>query len=407
MLATPLCQCICGTARKGDRFDPHKVLQNDFDTLEDVEKPTFTPQLLGRLSYSISVDQPLRGVPIREGELWYLSAQETVEPVTFTLYVNGFSFMHAGEEVSISLSPFALVRNCKFQSCFSSQNLSELKIFKVSLFTQGICYYFGVKGEDETQSEEERSRWVLDISRAIRLVTQSLFPSFGVSCEPLDSVPSTQRRLMAGYLIRQDDLVSATVVYAELHPHVDDQAKMVLYENEACQIKLMDVYITERSLFCEKVGINCSCFCMEDHQFSARTLSERKLWLRAISNIKVKIQNRAPIPCGDELRHYRRAIKDHLVHIKAGLDVQSRMDALLHRLPPKSLPALIACEFEDKNGPEPSEGFTELPNGGADHSTDGGASEENRKSLTPSSAVRQDDVAEEGVQRVRHQTLVA
>lgn len=33
------------------------------------------------------------------------------------------------------------------------------------------CYYFGVRSEDERWAEEERSRWVLDVSRAIRLAT--------------------------------------------------------------------------------------------------------------------------------------------------------------------------------------------------------------------------------------------
>lgn len=336
MLSTSLCRCICGT-RKGDRFDPQKVLGSEFDTLDEVDEPPFQPpQITGLLSYSVAVDQPLRGVPIREGELWYLSAEEKVEPVTFTLYVNGFSFVHDGHEVSISLSPFSLVRNCKFQSNYSNLNLSDFKIFKVSLFTHGICYYYGVHGADERQAEEERSRWVLDISRAMRLVTQSLFPPFSILCDPIESVQTTQRRLMAGYLIHHDDLSVASVLYCELHPQSEDQAKLVLYENEGCQAPVMDIYISERSICCEKVGINCSCFCIEDHQFSTRTLSERKLWLRAISNVKVKLQNRAPAPTGEDLKHYRSAIKEHISTIKATLEGHAPMDALLQRNPRKS-----------------------------------------------------------------------
>jgi len=336
MLSTSLCRCICGT-RKGDRFDPQKVLGTDFDTLDEVDEPPFQPpQITGLLSYSVAVDQPLRGVPIREGELWYLSAEEKVEPVNFTLYVNGFSFVHDSHEVSISLSPFSLVRNCKFQSNYSNLNLSDFKIFKVSLFTHGICYYYGVHGADERQAEEERSRWVLDISRAMRLVTQSLFPPFSISCDPIDSVVMTQRRLMAGYLIHHDDLSVASVLYCELHPQTEDQAKLVLYENELCQSPVMDIYISERSICCEKVGINCSCFCIEDHQFSTRTLSERKLWLRAISNVKVKLQNRAPSPSCEDLQHYRGAIKEHISTIRATLEGHAPMDALLQRNPRKS-----------------------------------------------------------------------
>jgi len=280
------------------------------------------------------VDQPLRGVPIREGELWHLSAEESIEPVTLSLHVNGFSFAQGRSEVSISLSPFSLVRNCKFQSTYTtSLNLADFKIFKVSLFTQGICHYFGVRGEDERQAEEERSRWVLDFSRAMRLVTQSLFPPFSISCDPVESIASTQRRLMAGYLIHHEDASVASVLYCELHPHCEEQAKLSLYENELCRTPVMDILFTERSVCCEKVGINCSCFCVEEHQFGTRTLSERKLWLRAISNVKVKLQNRAPSPTVEEIRYYRLAIKEHIETIRTTLVSKAPTDALLRRGP--------------------------------------------------------------------------
>jgi len=291
----------------------------------------------GLLSYYVVVDQPLRGVPIREGELWYLSGEESIDPVTLSLYVNGFSFVQGKSEISISLSPFSLVRNCKFQSTYTNTlNLTEFKIFKVSLFTQGLCYYFGVRSEDEREAEEERSRWVLDFSRAMRLVTQSLFPPFSISCDPIESVASTQRRLMAGYLLHHEDTSLASVLYCELHPHCDEQAKLTLYENELCKTPVMDIYITERSICCEKVGINCSCFCVEEHQFGTRTLSERKLWLRAISNVKVKLQNKAPSPSAEEIQHYRLAIKEHIDTIRATLVSKAPTDALLRRGPQRS-----------------------------------------------------------------------
>jgi len=332
MVTAYLCQCICGTG-KGDSFDPTRVLGTpDLEGLDEIDEPPFqAPQIAGRLSYSVLPDQTLRGVPIREGELWYLSAEEKVEPIAFSLYVNGFSFMHDEQEVSISLSPFALVRNCKFQSCYSSMSLTDFKIFKVSLFTQGICYYFGVRGDDERQAEEERSRWVLDISRAMRLVTQSLFPPFSIVCDPIEAVAETQGRLMAGYLIHHDDMAAASVLYCELHPQFEDQAKLTLYENELCQATVMNIFITERSICCEKVGINCSCFCVEEHQFSTRSLSERKLWLRAISNVKVKLQNRAPSPSREDLRHYRLAIKEHIKTLRGSLEGSAPMDPLLQR----------------------------------------------------------------------------
>jgi len=331
MVTESLCRCICGSSK--DQLDSHRAWGETpriADALEKADEPR-QPKIVGCLSYAITIDQPLRGAPIREGELWHLSTEDKVESVNFALYVNGFSFGQDEQDTHVSLSPFSLVRNCKFQSAYPSLNLASFKIFKISLFCQGLCYYFGVQAQDEHCSEEERSRWVLDISRAMRLVTQSLFPPFTIRCDPVGSVATTHRRLMAGYLIHHDDENTASVLYCELHPHCGDRAKLVLYENELCEAPVLDVYLTERSLCCEKIGINCSCFSVEDHQFSTRTLSERKLWLRAISNLKVKLQNRAPSPTSDDIRHYRHAIKEHLSTMTCSNDATAPKDALLQR----------------------------------------------------------------------------
>eukprot|EP00929_Paragymnodinium_shiwhaense_P044556 TRINITY_DN22840_c0_g1_i1.p1 TRINITY_DN22840_c0_g1~~TRINITY_DN22840_c0_g1_i1.p1 ORF type:complete len:471 (+),score=101.84 TRINITY_DN22840_c0_g1_i1:173-1585(+) len=345
MLSAPLCKCICGSTRKGDPLDHH------LDSLGEVEEAfqQHYPSNSGLLSYYDAADQPMRGVPIREGKLWLLSAEEEVEAVTLSLYVNGFAFSHHGREVSVSFSPFGLVRNCKFQSSsLGGTELAAFKCFKVSLYTQGICFYFGVRGEDDTESENERSRWVLDVSRAMRLVTQSLFPVHVIACDPIKSAQSTHRRLMAGYLVHHDGGAVASVLYCELHPQNSlGTAKLVLYEDEFCQSLVVELLITDRSCCCEKVGINCSCFSIEDHQFSSRTLSERRLWLRAISNLKVKLQNRAPSPSDEELRHYRLAIQEHLKSSDCGAaQSQAPMDALLQRFTPRGCNGTIAGSIQ-------------------------------------------------------------
>ncbi|CAJ1405459.1 unnamed protein product [Effrenium voratum] len=275
-------------------------------------------------------DQALRGAPIREGQLWHLSSEEKVDPVHVFLHVNGFRFQSDGQEVAVAVSPFTLVRNCKFQSTYPSLDISDFKIFKVSLFAQGACYYFGVRGQDALKAEEERSRWVLDISRAMRLVTQSLFPPFAIRCDPLEGREVTKSRLLAGFLVHFDDCFTASVLYCELHAQTQDHARLILYEDESCLQLLSEIYVTERSICCEKIGINCSCFSVEDHQFSARTLAERKLWLRAISNLKVKLQNAAPAPTEAETCHYRAAIKEHAEKIQTE-EGRLKTDALLQK----------------------------------------------------------------------------
>lgn len=340
MAADAVCRCICGTGEREPIDATTTWATQDVET-DEFDEPLFLlPQFSGRLSYSMYPDQPLRGQPMREGELWFLSTEDKVDPVTFSLYINGFSFWHDDQETSISLCPFALVRNCKFQSTYPSLgSLSDFKIFKVSLFALGRCYYFGVRGADERQAEDARSRWVLDISRAMRLVTQSLYPPFVITCDPAPHVPSTKRRLMAGYLIHCDGGYVASVLYCELHPHCDDKAKIVMYESETCQTPATDVYITERSICCEKIGINCSCFSIEEHQFSTRSIAERKLWLRAISNLKVKLQNRAPTPAVEELRTYRESIREHLGDMKGALECSAfQTEPLLQRCAPRKQP---------------------------------------------------------------------
>lgn len=319
-----LCRCICGSGKK-DTFELQRTFGSnelDIGALGEVDEAPFQPPPLAssRLTYSI-LQQPLRGAPIREGTLWYLSAEDQVDPVFFSLYVNGFSFKHEDVEASISLSPFVLVRNCKFQSGYSAC-LSDVKIFKISLFAHSACYYFGIRseGEGERWAEEERSRWVLDISRAVRLVTQSLFPPFRISCDPLKGLPHTKARLMAGYMVRLDDAATASILYCELHVHQEDYAKLVLYENELCQATVTEIFLSESAMCSEKIGINCSCFSVEDHHFSTRTLAERKLWLRAISNVRVKLQNHAPKPEEEEMANFRAAIKEHLLTIRAALE---------------------------------------------------------------------------------------
>ncbi|CAK0800625.1 unnamed protein product [Prorocentrum cordatum] len=139
---------------------------------------------------------------------------------------------------------------------------------------------------------------------------------------------------MAGYLLHHDDGGLISVLYCELHPQSGDRARLSVYENERCQVPLADLYIGVRTTCCEKVGVSCSCFFVEDHLFSARTLSERKLWLRAISNVKVKLQHRAPIPTPVELSAYRSSIQEHLASSREGRDAlqrQAPVDALLGR----------------------------------------------------------------------------
>merc|ERR1711874_576999 len=112
---------------------------------------------------------------------------------------------------------------------------------------------------------------------------------------------------------------------------------MVIYENDLCGNLIMEILITESTVCCDVVGINCSCFIVDCHHFASQSPSERKLWLRALSNVKVKIQNRAPEPTDEELLDYRVSIREHIYAIEATQEPRASPDTLLSRVSRKSL----------------------------------------------------------------------
>lgn len=154
-----------------------------------------------------------------------------------------------------------------------------------------------------------RARWVAEIARGLRSLTQSLFPPFSIRVAPVRGMSWTDTRLLAGYLLLciHDGVV---VVYAELHAHKEQAAKFIAYENESCETRIVRMEIDTHTVVSERIGVNCSCFSFEGYHFTARSVEEKLLWLRAISNVKVKLKHRSPSPTDEELRHYRQAIME-------------------------------------------------------------------------------------------------
>jgi len=305
---------------------------NDAARIEIVKPKPFEAEkeAAGPASYSTSILQPLRGVPIREGGLWFLSVENDcvreASMVTLSLYVNGLSFVHKEEEYSFSLSPFTLVRNCRFFDSNGDIELSKFKCFKVSLFTHGVCLYWatGLGEGGEAAAEEERLRWALDLSCAAQLVAQSLLPASVCSCDPAKAIAETYRRLLAGYLLVGVTPHSVAALFCELQPQSSGRARLALYTTEGCEVLAMELFITDSSMVLEKVGINCSCFSLEDILFCARCPEERRLWLRVIANLKAKLRHRAPSPTQEELEQYRAAIKEHLASSAPAMDAVMR-----------------------------------------------------------------------------------
>lgn len=278
--------------------------------------------------FTCESDQLLRGVPIQDSiPLYHIVAEDHVETVQFSLFVNGFSFVsESGKETSLSLQPICLIRCCRFTG-----RLASYKSFKIYYFGRGQCFYFAIRSEQTTfeDAEQVRSRLVLSISHAIYLLTLSLYPAFSIRCLPLPDNPQTHLRLLAGYLIHQDQPSCISVLYCELQAHWDGRAYLAFYENELCTEKVMKMPITQDSSYVEILGINCSCFSIGNHHFSARTQSERKLWLRGISNVQVKLRTRAPNPTQNQLAAFRASVKEHIHRVECTSDFQISSEPLL------------------------------------------------------------------------------
>jgi len=164
----------------------------------------------------------------------------------------------------------------------------------------GSTFFFAVHGE---KAEVERIRWVADISRSIRVLTQSLFPSFSLSTQPLSNVRSTTTRLLAGYMLLSNN-EDVALIYCELQSHWNANAAIVGYEDERCLVRMLNVDLTVPTCISERVGVDCSCFSIDGYHLTTRSSMEKHLWLRAINNVKVKLRHCTGNPSPSEIAAY-------------------------------------------------------------------------------------------------------
>lgn len=141
-----------------------------------------------------------------------------------------------------------------------------------------------------------------------------------------------------------DDDEVAPLPFCELHTNTDE-AKLVLYENELCQVHLMAINILSDSECIVRQGVRSSCFKIDAHNFSARTIWERKLWVRAIANVKVKLQHNAGTT-PDTLATYRNSIKEFIHAAKSCSEEYLGRDPLLPSSPSKVYGELALSESD-------------------------------------------------------------
>jgi len=307
--------CNAGCA---DRLGELPIAEVGEDDDEDLHSPPPRPPNRpreGPVIFQSEPHLPLVGDIIRMGEVLHLSPDDgrSFRLVKLVLYPNGMSITPCrpgdrGSIVEVAWSPFSLVQACRLHSMQADECQPWMRLFKVSIFHHGLTHFFATQGD---RADMERARWVADVSRTLRALTQSLFPAFTIRTDPHPGASWTGTRLLAGYLLLYDEL-GVSRVYGELHAHWDNNAAFAAYEDDCCDVQIVHLTIDMATCVSDRVGIDCSCFSLGDHHFAARSCAEKMLWLRAISNVKVKLRHWASNPSRTDLRHYRAAIKEHV-----------------------------------------------------------------------------------------------
>lgn len=304
----------------------------------------------GLVTYSADITLRLSEPPLRSGEVWHLCQDDgkSFEKAFLCIHSNGLSIRYPGERqphTSLAWSPFSLVQACRLHTVQADESQPFLRLFKVSIFHHGLTHFFATHGET---ADTERARWVADVSRTLRILTQSLFPSFQLVVAPVPGASWTATRLLAGYMLLYDDQ-GVSMVYGELHAHCDSTAGFAAYENESCMVQVVHLSIDTHTCVSERVGIDCSCFSLGDNHFSTRTCAEKMLWLRAISNVKVKLRHWAATPTDVELKHYRYAVRKQIDNLPKQIESDaSKAGPLLPRRRgqlsqlPRNLPLMSA-----------------------------------------------------------------
>mmetsp|Transcript_13632 Transcript_13632/g.30983 ORF Transcript_13632/g.30983 Transcript_13632/m.30983 type:complete len:396 (-) Transcript_13632:149-1336(-) len=322
----------------------NSVPTNDGDDYDDAESRNILPihprgpRERGVVKYQAELHLPLAKQPLRVGEvLWLPGDGQQFCRATLALYPNGFSVVPQNpcEEpgLGIAWSPFSLVQACRLHTQEADLESNLMRLFKVSVFHHGSTHFFAVEGDG---ADEERARWVADVACALRILTQSLFPPFGISAQPIQGLGWTATRILAGYLLQCEER-DVRLVYGELHGHWEATAIFSAYEDESCRVRVMRVNIDLETVVSERMAIDCSCFSLHGHHFTARTCAEKALWLRAISNVKVKLRHSAMNPTPTELSHFRTSVMESAKRLPEVENNKSTPALLPRRVPTRGL----------------------------------------------------------------------
>lgn len=300
------------------------------------------PQDRGPPTFATSGEISLQGAPLHSGRVLQLILGETIQEIVLAIYIDGFSLAptdhlrkldHAHSLATHKAwSPFSLIEKCQVKAM---QDSAYWAVFKLTVFRveqTDLFYYFATTGTD---AHALRDTWVERIAHSIRSVTMSLYPPHAITVEPVPGVPQTCTRIMAGYLLQGGVMETILLCYCELHAYSAGEAQLTIYRDEWCERALFEIAVTDDSVVSTRRGSFCTVFGVDQYRFCARTEEEKDLWLRAISNIKVKLMFDAPDPTEHDLSIFRAAISERLATLDYNIE---SLDPLLQLVPRMPIP---------------------------------------------------------------------
>ena len=276
-------------------------------------------------SFEVDSRAPLKEPPLKSGSVWFLQPSEhekdlqEISRVLLTIHVNGFRIRYPGKKSirpvrSLAWSPFAVVQACRFHTKAFDEAMPKVRLFKISDFQHGISSLFAVAHPSREEGLQERGRWVATCACAIRMLTLSLFPPFRMLTMP-NHLSWTKTRLLAGHMLLFDR-TGVTPVFCELHVPLEGTTSLLAYQDESCKCLVASLTIDATSVVTERMGVDSSCFTLNGYHFAARSVAEKSFWLRAISNVKVKLRHAMLPTTEEELKTYRIAIQEEILKLR-------------------------------------------------------------------------------------------
>mmetsp|Transcript_47119 Transcript_47119/g.86442 ORF Transcript_47119/g.86442 Transcript_47119/m.86442 type:complete len:383 (+) Transcript_47119:180-1328(+) len=264
--------------------------------------------------------------PVKVGKLLLLTSQSSCLSVTVRLEDTAMYVIReeSGKRLWRSISPFMSLVECNAMIDDGKETLLDSGAgFKVTFLSQNdmddVHFVFLCTGD--VNCGQLRESWMTAFCGVIARLSASLFPVFYISTHPVHGASWTGSRIMAGYLLRLDSCGLA-LVYCELQaPKVqsdlgDGHAMLLMYANELCERQVDSLRLTRHTEVVSWRGRSAAIFGVDRCCLAARSPEEKQVWLRAISNLKVKVLVGAPAPSTHELEVFREAVLERVSLLK-------------------------------------------------------------------------------------------